>query len=166
MQPDEERLVGSPLTHPGAERGSHRPGVALGFDVLEQFDVGAHPIVVEVESLGEPEPVVQDEGADERGGGIAVLLQDFRQRLVILGEAIPAIDSNSVSGRIGPRQNGGVRGKGKGNRGSRSPEGDPSLREAIEVSGLHLAGAAVAHVVAPKGVDGDEDHVAGADRPG
>jgi len=51
MNPGEERLLGRLKAQPRAEGGGDGASVPLGLDVLEQPDVGAHLVVIDVESL-------------------------------------------------------------------------------------------------------------------
>src|SRR5207237_174013 len=91
---------GSP-TAPGGwkpcERGCHdRIAAPLSFEDYGAGRISLDAIVVEIESVGQPEPLVEHIRPDERAGAIPAIFQHARNRRMTGCEAAGAVHANAT----------------------------------------------------------------------
>ncbi len=159
MDPDEKRLPpGAPL-EPFREGVVHGLGVALRGQVSHRVDGAPGAFVIDVESLCDAEAAIEDEGADEGCGLIALLIEDLGQGLLFFGKAVGAVVANAVDGRVVAGHDRSVRGQRQWNRRSRPREVDPAPGKAVELRRGDLLRAVAAQGVGPQRVDRDQQEI-------
>ena len=115
-------------------------------------------IVVGLVALGEAPSRVNDVGADESRGPVAVLAEPLRERRRAGAQHEAAVVANRVVGGEKAREEGRVGGQRQGNLRDRVLEQHPLSRQARGRRRLERR-AVGGQVVAPQRVDGDHDHV-------
>ena len=149
MEEHEERVVAL-LPYPGQAFGH-----AL-LDVLEALTIG-------LEALGEAELAGHHARFEEAGRGEPPVAQKLGQGDHRVVDTTGSVERAEVHHRRVERgEEGGVGGRGPGRLAPAPGEDHALIREAIEVGGGDPVVAVAPKVIRAQGVDGHEDHVAGA----
>ena len=156
MEPAEERAPGG--------GGGGKPHVEIGKDLsgrsfrVQILDVpaGIHPVAVQIESLVEAEPGIEDEGGNERGRLVSFSFQNFGKRLGLGREEIIAVVADAVEGGIGSGHDRGVGRQGEGDRSLGPGEADRLGGQCVYGRRASVSVAVGSDMIGPGRVQGDE----------
>jgi hypothetical protein len=127
--------------------------------VLGAVVLGLEPVVVEVEASVEPPHRVENEGADEGGGRVAVPPEDFGQRRWVRAQPSSRQVFDAVPHRVGAGQNGGVRGQSQRHLGNRPAENDTVAPQRVHARSQGGGASVGSQPVGAESVDGDQDDI-------
>ena len=116
-------------------------------------------VIVEIESLVQAEPRIQNRRADHRSGRIALLLEHISESGLFGIEFVSAEIVHPAQRRIGPGEKCGVGRQRDRHRRVRSFEAKALARERINIWSLNLLVAVATKVIRPQCIDGDKHYV-------
>jgi hypothetical protein len=116
-------------------------------------------IVVVPEPLVQAPAPVEDEGRDESPGTVPPSREDLGQGRLLLADGGVPVDPDAVIGRVHPRHDRGVRGKGQGRGRGALLEEDAAAGQGIQRGRLDPGIAVAGQAVGPCRVQGDDDDV-------
>ncbi len=116
-------------------------------------------VVVDVESLGQPEARVQGVAADERRRGVAAGLQQLGEGLKLRRDDEAPVVADAVGRRRPADEQAGVGRERQGDVGESPSEDRPRRREPVDVGGPDVVRVVAAQAVGAERVDGDEQEI-------
>ena len=164
VHPRQERLLRR-LVQPAGEDLVDLLGLPFRVQRLERRAF-LEVVIVDVESLVQPEAGIHGKGSDESRRRVAPVFKDLGQGRLVGRERVAPVIADAVNVRIGSRQDRGVGGKRQRDGGVGLDEAHAAGGQGVQVRGLGARVPVAPEPVGPRRVQSDQQNVEAGFTPG